>query len=529
MIMKRNLLYILLAGVLTQTACQKDFLDKSPSDGYSNESLWTTEAAASAALNGCYKGWETSTNILYMDAVSDNSYSQWAWDNFQHLGNGTATATDPQVVSQWDYVTIQKCNWFIENVDKATIGDDLKNRFKAEARFLRAYRYFLLSQLYGDVPLVTKNISVAEANSISRTARADVRKFITDELAAIALILPDKYSGSDVGRITKGAALSLRARVELFDKNYAAAIEDCKKVMALGYSLYPNYTDLFRQDKKNNQEVILDVQYKANEKDNANTDLGILPSSGYGGWASLSPTQSLVDAYEMTNGKTIDDPASDYSEDNPYANRDPRLAANVVYPGLQYSGKFYDPITSGGADYYSEGNNSPTGYLVRKFVPFLSDFPDMWNTGVNIIVIRYAEVLLTYAEAQIESGVMDNSVYQALDDIRTRAGMPVVDRAVYNNIASLRTLIRRERRVELALEGLRWYDIQRWQIGTTVRTGTVYGTRLGTVDAGTGKVTLTGNHVVVEQRNFNPQRDYLWPVPQKERDINKTLGQNPGY
>jgi hypothetical protein len=153
----------------------------------------------------------------------------------------------------------------------------------------------------------------------------------------------------------------------------------------------------------------------------------------------------------------------------------------------------------------------------------------MWNTGVNIIVIRYAEVLLTYAEAQIESGVMDNSVYQALDDIRTRAGMPAVDRTVYNNIASLRTLIRRERRVELALEGLRWYDIQRWQIGPTVRTGTVYGTRLGTVDAATGKVTLTGNHVVVEQRNFNPQRDYLWPVPQKERDINKSLGQNPGY
>ncbi|MBC9912077.1 RagB/SusD family nutrient uptake outer membrane protein [Chitinophaga varians] len=527
--MKRNLLYILLAGVLTQTACQKDFLDKSPSDGYSNESLWTTEAAAAAALNGCYKGWETSTNILYMDAVSDNSYSQWAWDNFQHLGNGTATATDPQVVSQWDYVTIQRCNWFIENVDKATIGDDLKKRFKAEARFLRAYRYFLLSQLYGDAPLVTKNVSVAEANSISRTPRADIRKFITDELADIAQILPQKYSGSDVGRITQGAALALRARVELFDKNYAGAIEDCKKVMALGYSLYPNYTDLFRQDKKNNQEVILDVQYKANEKDNSNGDLGILPSSGYGGWASLSPTQSLVDAYEMANGKTIDDPASGYSEDNPYANRDPRLAANVVYPGLQYSGKFYDPITSGSGDYYSEGNNSPTGYLVRKFVPFLSDFPDMWNTGVNIIVIRYAEVLLTYAEAQLESGVMDNSVYQALDDIRTRAGMPVVDRAVYNNAASLRTLIRRERRVELALEGLRWYDIQRWQTGSTDRTGTVYGTRLGTVDANTGKVTLTGNHVVVEQRTFNPQRDYLWPVPQKERDINKSLGQNPGY
>ncbi|MBC9932359.1 RagB/SusD family nutrient uptake outer membrane protein [Chitinophaga qingshengii] len=527
--MKRNLLYILLAGVLTQTACQKDFLDKSPTDGYTNETLWTTEAAAAAALAGCYKDWETSTNIFYMDAVSDNSYSQWAWDNYQHLGNGTATATDPQVVSQWDYVTIQKCNWFIENVGKAPIADDIKTRFTAEARFLRAYRYFLLTQLYGNVPLVVKNLSTTEAGTVTKTPKAEVRKFITDELAAIAQVLPDKYTGNDIGRITKGAALSLRARVELYDKNYAAAIEDCKKVMALGYGLFPNYTDLFRPDNENNKEVILDIQYKANEKDNENENIGILPSSGYGGWASLSPTQSLVDAYEMANGKTIDDPASGYNENDPYTGRDPRLAANVVYPGLQYSGKIYDPITPGSDNYYSEGNNSPTGYLVRKFAPFLSDFPDMWHTGLNIIVIRYAEVLLTYAEAQVESGVIDNSVYQALDDIRQRAGMPLVDRAVYNDVTSLRKLIRRERRVELALEGLRWYDIQRWQIGADVRSGAVYGTRLGTVDATTGKVTLTGDHIVTERRVFNPQRDYLWPVPQKEIDINKGLGQNPGY
>ncbi|WP_212006213.1 RagB/SusD family nutrient uptake outer membrane protein [Chitinophaga sp. HK235] len=527
--MKKNLLHILLAAALLQTACQKDLLDKTRQDAYTNESLWTSQVAATAALSGCYKDWESSYNIFYMDAVSDNSYSQWPWDNYQHLGNGTASPADPQTVNKWDFTTIQRCNNFLENVDKVKMDDALKTRFKAEARFLRAYKYFNMSQLYGDVPLVIKTLTVQEANTVNRTPRADVRKFVADELAAVALILPEKYEGSDVGRITKGAALSLKARMELYDKNYAACIDDCKKVMALGYNLYPSYTDLFRQSFENNQEVILDIQYKANEKDNNNGDVGILPSSSFGGWASLSPTQSLVDAYEMTNGKTIDDPASGYNDSNPFSNRDPRLAASIVYPGLKYEGKFYDPISPKAADYYNEGNNSPTGYIEKKFTAFLSDYPDMWNTGLNIIVIRYAEILLTYAEAQIESGVIDNTVYAAIDAVRSRAGMPLVDRTVYSDVTSLRNLVRRERRVELALEGLRWYDIQRWQIGTTVRSGTVYGTRLGTVDAATGATTFTGDHVVADQRTFNPLRDYLWPVPQKERDINKNLAQNPGY
>lgn len=525
--MKRNILYIFLFASLLETACQKDYLSKQPTDAYNNDNLWSSPAGVAAALNGCYNGWEGDYNLLYMDAVSDNSYSQWYWDNYQHLGNGTASAADPNVQNRWDYKTIQKCNWFMENVDRVSMDAKLKTRYKAEARFLRAYQYFTMSQLYGDVPLVLKTLSTQEAAAVTRTPRAEVRKYVLDELAAIAPDLEVSYSGTDVGRITQGAALSLKARVELYDKKYADCIADCKKVMGLGYNLYPNYQDLFRIANENNSEVILDVQYKANDLPNG--DIGIMPSSGLGGWASLSPTQSLVDAYEMKNGKTIDDPASGYDESNPYNNRDPRLSATVVYPGQMYEGKYYNSIEAGKDDYYNGNNNSPSAYIEKKFTSHLSDFPDMWNTGLNMIVIRYAEVLLTYAEAQIESGVIDNTVYDALDAIRKRAGMPVVDRAVYNSQDKLRTLVRRERRVELALEGLRWYDVQRWEIGPTVRAGVVYGSRLGTVDAATGKLTLTGDHVKVETRTFNAGRDYLWPVPQKERDLNKALSQNPGY
>ncbi|WP_143305098.1 RagB/SusD family nutrient uptake outer membrane protein [Chitinophaga vietnamensis] len=525
--MKNKILYTILSASLLGTACQKDYLEKTPTNTYSNGSLWSSAKDASAALNGCYSGWENDYNIFYMDAVSDNTFSQWFWDNLQHLGNGSATPADPNVLNRWDYTTIQRCNWFLENVDPTKMDDQLKKRFKGEARFLRAYQYFIMSQLYGDVPLVIKTLTPAEANAVTRTAAADVRKFILDELTAIAPDLPQSYSGNDVGRITQGAALSLKARIELYDKKYADCIADCKKIMSLGYTLYPNYTDLFRIANKNNSEVILDVQYKANDLPNG--DVGIMPSSGFGGWASLSPTQSLVDAYEMANGKTIDDPASGYNPDDPYKNRDPRLGASIVYPGALYEGQYYNSIEASSPDYYNGNNNSPTGYIERKFTSHLSDFSDMWNTGLNMIVIRYAEILLTYAEAQIESGVIDGTVYDALDAIRKRAGMPLVDRSVYNTQDKLRTLVRRERRVELALEGLRWFDIQRWQIGPAVRQGEVYGTRLGTVDPNNGQLKLSGDHVKVEMRLFNAGRDYLWPVPQKERDLNKNLTQNPGY
>ena len=523
----KNKIYVLAALALTLASCQKDLLNRTPMDSYSNGSLWTSQSDAVAALNGCYDGWENDYNIIYLDAASDNSYSQFPWEGYQDYGNGTVTPGDNNASSRWSYTTIQKCNWFLENVDKTPMDSDLKERYKAEVRFLRAYEYFIMSQLYGDVPLVTKTLSTAEANTVTRTPFADVRKFILGELDTVAPILPVSYESGETGHITQGAALSLKARIDLFDKNYADCIKDCNAVMKLGYSLYPSYQDLFRIQNENNSEVILDIQYK--ENDVINGDMGVMPSSSYGGWASLDPTQSLVDAYETIKGKTIDDPASGYDKNEPYKNRDPRLNASIVCPGQLYGGKYYNSIESASPDYYNGGNNSKTGYIERKFTSNLSDFDDMWNTGLNIIVIRYAEVLLTYAEAKIESGSIDKSVYDALNAVRERAGMPDVDQAVYNSQSTLRTLVRRERRVELALEGLRWFDIQRWKIGDQVRAGNVYGTRLGTVDKNTGALHLTGDPIFVEERTFNNSRDYLWPVPQSERDINKSLTQNSGY
>ena len=158
----------------------------------------------------------------------------------------------------------------------------------------------------------------------------------------------------------------------------------------------------------------------------------------------------------------------------------------------------------------------------------------MWNTGMNAIVMRYAEVLLMYAESKIELNQIDASVYEALDAIRTRAGMPTVDKALYNNQSKMRELVRRERRVELALEGLRWFDICRWKIGEQVMPGQMYGALLGTVDAETGALNLTDERIKVEIRLFDPEKHYLWPIPQSVIDASvangePTIAQNPGY
>ncbi len=526
--MKKTLFINSLLVLILLSACTKDFLDRQPTDEYSESSLWSSAKDAEAALNGCYDGWEDGYNIIYMDCASDNAYNQFPWEGYTALGNMQLLTPTNTGDGRWDFTTIQRCNWFLENVNKTPMDSALKLRMKAEARFLRAYEYFIRAQLYGDFPLILKELSPEEANSVVRTPKDSVMDFVISELGKIAPDLPESYSGADIGRITKGAALALRARVELFTGDFQGCIEDCQKVMDLGvYELFPDYANLFRIQNEHNSEVIANVEYM--ENDYAFGSLGVMPSSSYGGWASIDPTQSLVDEYEMKNGKMIEDPLSGFDPEHPYKNRDPRLSATIVYPGQMYNGKYYNPIEKSSSDYYADNNNSKTGYLVRKYTAHLSDYDDMWNSGLNFIVMRYAEVLLNYAEAKIELNQIDQSVYDAINKVRNRAGMPSINPSLVNTQAEMRTAVRHERRVEFAMEGLRWFDIQRWEIGEDVMNGQVYGALLGTVNAQNGNINLTSERIKVETRAFDASKNYLWPVPQSEVDINDKLTQNAGY
>jgi starch-binding outer membrane protein, SusD/RagB family len=525
--MKKKLIFIYSLIAVLFCSCEK-YLDRQPLDQYSESSLWTSAKDASAALSGCYEGWEDGTWIFYMACASDDGYSAFPGEGYKQYGNMVLLTPGNTPNHKWSYNTIQKCNWFLAGIDKTTMDDNLKKRMKAEARFLRAYKYFILSQLYGDVPLVTTNISTENADTLVKTSKDKVIKFVLDELAAIAPDLPVSYSGNDVGRITEGASWALKARVELYNQKYEDCIASCKEVMGIGkYELFPSYADLFRIQNENNSEIILDIEYIENDVPLTTLGRTCLHIANGGGWYAIDPTQSLADTYEMSNGRTIDDPLSGYDPEHPFMNRDPRLHATIIVPGDLVNGIYFNPLVPGTLDYYNRHNF--TGYAMNKYESHLSDFDNIWNTGLNIPVIRYSEVLLTYAEANIELNNIDNSVYDAIDQIRERAGMPSVDRSVYNNQSKMRELVRRERRVELALEGLRWFDIQRWKIGEEVMSGPVYGSRLGTVDPNTGVVTLSSDRILSDQRIFDGTKNYLWPIPQSEIDINKHLKQNPGY
>lgn len=537
--MKTKILYIyLLLGVLAM-GCSKSFLDREPLDKYSNSSLWTSKNDAMAALTSCYSGWEDGANIVYDDCMSDNGIDQFPWEGYEVFASGGATPSDPGV-NKYSYTTIQKCNWFLENVDKVPSGsldDATKNRMKSEARFLRAYRYWILSQVYGDVPFVTKNITTDESKTIGKTPKAEITSFILKELTEVAAVLPAKYSGSDIGRITSGAALALKARIQLFNTQYKECIATCQQLMqgSYGYDIYQGgYEDLFRPQNGNNVEVILDVQYLQN--DNEQWVLGAMLPNSLGGWSSMAPAQSLVDAYETKNGLTIDKDAS-YNPLQPYDNRDPRLDASIIRPGLLYMGAYFNPLNAGSPDLVGNNNASPTGFNFKKYVANIDDYDgtaygtDVWNTGGAMILIRYAEVLLTYAEAKIEDNQIDASVYSAINKIRQRASvdMPPATAALYPSQAALRELVRRERRVELAGEGLRWYDIQRWKIGAQVMNGQIKGSLKGTVNTSNGTLTLTANSNYVAGTRTFADKFYLWPIPQKEIDNNKNLLPNNGY
>ncbi len=527
--MKKYSLYAVL--LLFITSCSSDFLDRNPLDQPSNETFWNTEKDALAAATGCYEGWFSMDEVVYFDCASDNAYNPFPWEGWQVQATGYATAND-YGQNYMKYDKIVRCNNFLANINRPEMSEEIRSRLTAEVRFLRAWHYFLKVTLYGDVPLVKEVLDVNNSY-LPRTPKAEVVKFILDELNEIAPLLPETYASSDAGRVTKGAALTLKARMEIFEGDYAACATTCEQIMKLGYSLFPDYKGLFKIANMGNEEVIQDVQYVENLAKNG--ILGVMPPASVGGWSSINPTQALVDAYECIDGKTIEESPS-YNPKDPYKDRDPRLAASLIYPGCLYEGSYFNPIDikDPTGDYYAPYGRSKTGYHPRKYIDNLGDYADMWNTGMNAIVMRYAEVLLMYAESKIELNQIDASVYEALDAIRTRAGMPTVDKAIYNNQSKMRELVRRERRVELALEGLRWFDICRWKIGEEVMPGQVYGALLGTVDAETGALNLTDERIKVEIRLFDPAKHYLWPIPQSVIDASVTNGeptmvQNPGY
>jgi hypothetical protein len=510
---------ILFISVLAFTGCKKDLLDKTPKDTLSPSTFYQNETQSKMALIGIYNAIQpnaTPSHFYQFDYMSDNGYCQDAWQGSKEVGEWLTNTSSWAPTAKWqqDYTIIARANEFLQDIVKANVSDDIKTKMSAEAKFLRGYAYADLITYFGDVPLITKVLALSEAY-VSRTAKNDVLAQILADFNDAAAALPTSYSGSDVGRATKGAALAYKAKVLLYNKKWADAAQAALDVInGKAYSLYPDYASTFDESHENNVEVIFDIQYVPTTQSQPWPTAALSLSS----WPTANATADLISSYYMTNGLPVTNVASGYDAQNPFKNRDPRLAASVVLPGSK----------SGSTTFIPALDQAPCGARPRKYASI--GIADVNNNALNTIQIRYADIYLMRAEALIESGSTDPEIYTLINKVRARVNMPTVEAVEGTGLsqAQLRTIVRHERRVEFYNEGTRYADMLRWQDPSLVHD--VYGYDKSLLSDPSSPSTWTFKLIKIETRVFDASKGWLWPVPQADIDINKKLlPNNQGY
>lgn len=536
----KNSLALLL--LLAAASCKK--LDLVPTDRFTDATYWTTPEKAATVLNTAYGQMFGANTFFYNEGLSDNAYSgRGDQEGVTSIASGLADASLPRFKNEWNgrYQCIKTCNILLGNIDRVpSFEEGLKNRMKAEARVIRAFQYFQLYTWYADVPLFDQDISVEASQTIARTARQQVVDFVLKELEEAAALLPvnTQYAAEDRGRITKGAALALKARALLYESRWQEVITTTAPFITgntLGtYQLFNSYEGLFLPQNEYNPEVVFDLQFVP-ESRTYSVFFDLAPLAVGARLNAMAPTQELVDDYVMLNGRGIKEAGSGYDENNPYNNRDPRLTYTIVYHNYQwkkpdnsiqaiYIKPGSDPNNTKLDEYVPGSVSSPTGYYIRKYYDPAS--VNNFNSGLNLMLIRYADVLLMYAEAKQALGQMTADVWnQTVRALRVRAGFTEAEALNFNATwtdAQLTAIIRRERRTELAMEGLRIFDIRRWKTAETVLNGWVHGARYG-------DPAIDNGYIRVNQRSFDASKHYLWAVPRDERNLNKNLSQNTGW
>ena len=543
--MKKYLSIIAAALLMGSFSSCSDFLDRYPLEELSDESFWKTEKDAEMAVSNLYNvlpTWDTDEAINSDDAVHG---IKWA------AGNQSKGVYDPSDYG-WsgEYGYIRQANLILEKIQEMDLSEDAYKKLEGQARFFRAYTYFTLIRSFGAVPYIDKPLELTDVENITRTPKDEVYAKVMEGFDIAIANLPVQWDETNSGRITKGAAMAMKARAALYYNNWETAMTEAKNVMDLGqYELYDKdntgrYKELFWEVADGCDEFILSVQFNAPTRTHYLIGWECFPTLGWGG---LNPTQSLVDAFEDINGAPITSEASVYDPTNPFANRDPRLEVNVLHDGETMYGvtiKVAPLSSSGNTGIGQHGDATATGYYQQKWLdPSIDPQSTGWDMGKDWVVIRYAEVLLTYAEAKNELSPLDPSAFDAVNQVRRRVGMPDLQntdptKPTYCGTQDdLRKRIWNEWRVEFALEGgKRQWDIRRWGIAKDVLNAPFEGLRYTLVDdpnapkGDNGKkcILYVGEPLKLAGSHYE-DHNYLLPIPQTEIDLNPKLEQNPGY
>lgn len=517
----KRILTTLIAVPLLFMGCSESFLDRHSLTQLAADNFWQNEKDALLALNGIYD--VLQSRVLYSgnlngeagipmyDSFTDNSLNQWKWEGPGNYVEGNVSASTAGMFEGFwmaNYRGIVRSNEAIVNLPKMTseqINTATKDNFLGQALFLRALFYFNLAVYYEDVPLITAPQTL-ETAQVAKNSQRDVIDQIVTDLQQAAELLPPTQPADRYGHATKGAAYGLLARVHLFDHEWAKAATAAQNVIELGlYDLTLPYNVQFTEDGENSKDVVFSVRFLEAAGFSTNETF----SSTYVGQPKVDkqPMPNLVADFYCTDGKPITE--SDlYNPANPKENRDPRLLTSVWFKDDVF-------ITDLGNRF--NGNNV-TGYGLKKYLRTKTSESGIGPAGVggqDFYILRYADVLLMRAEALIESNQIGDEVYSLINQVRQRPGvdMPTVQEAEGTGLspAQLREIVRHERRVELAFEGLRFLDLIRW-----------------------GTVNEAYDRMVADNLNgYNPRyqnkRSETFPIPLSEMDANKALVQHDAW
>lgn len=547
------------------SSCNDDFLDRMPKDEMTDDNFWQTEEhlvqvanTFTAALQGKY--WLNITEIMADSAP-------WAVTTaFRTIGAGNFTTETSQINSLWvtAYTGIGRVNYFLNNYNRAeTVKEEIRERYAAEAYFYRAYNYWVLTSYFGDVPYITDELSVESPDVYrGRDPRKTVIENVTKDLEDHYKNLPEYIpaASSEFGRVSQCAALALLSRIYLYNGMYEEAADAAERAMNNSYhELYStgnpdvDYVNLFNytgRASRNaaNKETLLAFVY--------NYDLGEAARQSHnlsrecwvpGDYARFVPTNSMIEAYLTKDGQIWDPSTVDTYEDV-FKDRDPRMVQSILAPDTPWEGgKSGDLLSTDDKIYtYPLLTNNKTaamtysGYYMRKYVE-PSTVKYVGHDDNDLVMLRYAEVLLNYAEAKEMLGQLTQAdLDKSINLLRDRVGMVHMKLSQLPAGSDIRTEIQRERRIELFFEGHRYFDIIRWKQGHILGED-LLGVNKRWLDQSRLAVDLDKDltwqtkdgqqYLLIETgRTFNPDKHYLLPIPFKQMQLNPNLApQNPGW
>ncbi len=511
---------IILFVTVTIFGCKKEFLERSSLSQLSENNFWKDEKDAQLGINGVYDVLQDRNlysgnlnavgGIPVHDAISDNLFGNYKWEGPGEFMEGNVDPAKPYFNQFWTalYRGIARANLAIENIEKMPtdkISVAGRANYLAQAKFLRALFYFNIAVFFEEAPLILKVQSLEEA-FVPKNSYAEIRDAVIKDLTDAAADLPLTQPANLSGYATKGAALGLLARFQLYNKNYNAVLDATAPMLTMGYGLFNNYANLFTAAGEMSNEIVFAVRFAQNPAFNN----GEMFSATFVGAPRINalPMRNLVNEYLCTDGLPITSSPL-YNPANIRANRDPRMTGSIFFNSDTFN---YDLNRRLGI---APAVNPPTGFGQRKYVRTRTS-PEGLGVGVaggqDFYLIRYADVLLMRAEALAELG-RQAEAYPLVNQVRQRVSMPRIENVEGPSVSQgqMIDIIRRERRVELAFESLRFFDLKRW----------------GQMQAAMQRAL--NDRVAGYNPSYRNKRSESFPIPQNELDVNKQLTQNTGW